>query len=181
MFLDAGNVILRPFIESDRDILVTRILTNEQIMERALTERALEEDDAHRFIATYFNVKFPELGFATVAIKNNDRAIGFAGYRSCRYLDAPDVEFGWLIDTDYQGRGYATAVGEKLILHGLFCLNLNRVLAACNPDNVASDRVLRHKLNMTFHTVVTTEDGHKRNVFVAAPSWRPPVRPAQTG
>ena len=70
-----------------------------------------------------------------------------------------------MISPPHHGRGYATAIGEALIVFGLNTLGLNRILAACNPANVASEHILREKLGMRFEREVEPRPGFRRRVY----------------
>jgi RimJ/RimL family protein N-acetyltransferase len=168
MLLDAGTVILRPFVESDHGSLV-EVLTSPNVMRLALYERALSRDEAAQFMDSHFNA--PELGFGTVEVKETGEIAGFAGYRACDYLGHADVEFGWVLSETHHGRGYATALGEQLIRQALRSLGFSRVLAACNPRNDASRHVLQDKLRMTFVREVEPKKGFRRMVFRANENW----------
>ena len=56
-------------------------------------------------------------------------------------------EIGWAIGRPHQGRGYATEAARALLAHAFETLRCHRVIATCQPDNVASWRVME-KLGM---------------------------------
>ena len=53
-----------------------------------------------------------------------------------------DPEVGWLIDTPWQRRGYATEAGAACIDYAFGELVFDRVVSICTPQNVASKRVM---------------------------------------
>jgi RimJ/RimL family protein N-acetyltransferase len=53
-------------------------------------------------------------------------------------------EIGWSIHPDVQGRGLATEGAREMLRLGFDELGLHRILAACDPRNVASLRVMEH-------------------------------------
>jgi RimJ/RimL family protein N-acetyltransferase len=161
--LDAGDVILRPYRNRDRGPLVA-ILGDPELMRLVLDERPFNAVDAEIFIARHFGPN-NQLGYRTVCLKSNDSVIGFSGLRACRYLESEDVEFGWVLAQAHHGRGYATALGRRLISHALESLKLPRVLAACNPLNHASEHILRDKLHMRFERQVEPRPGFHRRVY----------------
>jgi RimJ/RimL family protein N-acetyltransferase len=107
------------------------------------------------------------LGMHVVSRDLRSEAIGFSGYRTCALLGTDDVEFGWVIATAHQGSGYATSLGQALIRHALTTLRLPRVLAACHPENAASEHVLRDKLRMQFEREVKAGPNPPRRVYAA--------------
>jgi RimJ/RimL family protein N-acetyltransferase len=163
MNLDCGQVLLRPFEESDREALVL-ILGAPDLMKYALDERPLSREDADAFIDGQFVLR-DGLGLQTVCLKRTGAPIGFSGYRACRYLDAHDIEFGWVLASDHHGRGYATAIGAGLIDNALTVRACSRVLAACNPNNQASEHILLDKLRMRFERDVEPRPGFRRRVY----------------
>jgi ribosomal-protein-alanine N-acetyltransferase len=56
-------------------------------------------------------------------------------------------EIGWIIDRPHQRRGYATEAARALLAHAFETLRCHRVVATCQPENVASWRVM-DKLGM---------------------------------
>ena len=165
VFLDCSDVVLRPFEERDR-AAVAAILGDAGLMRLALDERPLPRTEADAFILDHFTLH-DRLGLGTVALKSSGDAIGFSGFRACFYLEAQDIEFGWVLATAYHGRGIATRLGEAFIARALGDWKCARVLAACNPLNSASEHVLRDKLHMTFEREVEPRPGFKRRVYSA--------------
>jgi RimJ/RimL family protein N-acetyltransferase len=166
MVIDTGEVVLRPYERRDRGPLIA-LLGQPDLMALVLEERAFNRAEAEDFIDAHFRTDGP-LGYETVSLKPTDEAIGFSGFRACRYLDGDDIEFGWVIAKEHHGRGFATALGQGLILHALGSWRLPRVLAACNPLNRASEHVLRDKLQMRFELDVEPKPGLRRRVYSAA-------------
>ena len=56
-------------------------------------------------------------------------------------------EIGWAIGRPHQRQGYATEAARALIAHAFETLRCHRVIATCQPENVASWRVM-DKLGM---------------------------------
>jgi RimJ/RimL family protein N-acetyltransferase len=56
-------------------------------------------------------------------------------------------EIGWAIGRPYQRQGYATEAARALLGHAFGTLHSHRVVATCQPQNVASWRVME-KLGM---------------------------------
>jgi RimJ/RimL family protein N-acetyltransferase len=169
MVIDAGDVVLRPYERGDRGPLVA-LLGQPDLMRLVLEERAFSRTEAEAFVDEHFRTD-ARLRYGTVSLKSTDEAIGFSGFRACGYLDADDVEFGWVLAPEHHGRGFATALGQALIVHALESWRLPRILAACHPRNGASERVLRDKLHMRFERDVEPKPGFRRRVYSAARGW----------
>lgn len=56
-------------------------------------------------------------------------------------------EIGWVFHPRYHGQGYATEAAAALLRYGFESLGVHRVIATCQPENVASWRVME-KLGM---------------------------------
>ena len=68
------------------------------------------------------------------------------------------IDIGYSIVPSYQGKGYATEMGKAMVDWGLSQPNVKKVVATCNPDNIASIRVLE---KIGFIVTNKTED----NIF----------------
>lgn len=56
-------------------------------------------------------------------------------------------EIGWVFHTRYHNRGFATEAAFALLKYGFETLKLHRIIATCQPENIASVRVME-KLGM---------------------------------
>ena len=82
--------------------------------------------------------------------KPDQRLIGLLGLSPPEFLPEvmPTVEVGWRLDPDYWGQGLAREGGRAALDLGFDALGLDEIVSICQPDNVASERVMRH-LGMT--------------------------------
>ena len=62
-------------------------------------------------------------------------------------LSGDEAEIGWILHRDYWQQGFGTEMGRALIELGFDELNLHRILAHCDAENVGSYRIME-KLNM---------------------------------
>ena len=106
----------------------------------------------------------PPYGDRSIVLKSNDELIGSVGFGplSNAFSQVPELrdgnpasthnstEFGLfcVISSVYQKHGYATEAGRVMIDYAFNQLNLHRILACTEYDNLASQRVMR-KLGMT--------------------------------
>ena len=164
MELPVGPLLLRSARPDDYSAL-RALLTDPRLMAYALNDRAFAPDEAEEFLRSGFAGMDDIYGMHVVSEASTDRVIGFSGYRRCQLLGVDDVEFGWVLHAAHHGRGYATTLGEALIVHGQERLSLKRVLAACHPANLTSEHVLRDKLHMRFAREVTVTE-RSRRVYV---------------
>ena len=76
--------------------------------------------------------------------KSSGEFIGEAGLTHVAYdFNNPDIELGYKILPLYQGLGYATELAEFFIKWGFEKLNLDRIIACCDKNNIASSNVMK--------------------------------------
>ena len=80
-----------------------------------------------------------------VLLKTDDMPIGHMDFHP--WFAPKTHEIGWVFNRAYQGQGYATEAAMALLHYGFEALRLHRIIATCQPENVASWRVME-KLGM---------------------------------
>ncbi len=75
-----------------------------------------------------------------------------------------DWEIGWLVNPDDWGKGYATEAARRVIEFAFRSLDAHRVIAFCDADNRASERVMQ-KLGMR-------HEGSMRQTRLLRGEWR---------
>jgi RimJ/RimL family protein N-acetyltransferase len=80
-----------------------------------------------------------------VLLKPANRLIGHMVFHP--WFGPQTYEIGWVFHHAYHGRGYATEAAVALLHHGFDALHRHRIIATCQPQNVASWRVME-KLGM---------------------------------
>jgi RimJ/RimL family protein N-acetyltransferase len=75
----------------------------------------------------------------------DDRLIGLLGLAPPVFLPEimPTVEVGWRLDPDYWGQGLAREGGRAALAFGFDTLGLDEIVSICEPENVASERVMQ--------------------------------------
>jgi len=103
-----------------------------------LPERVMNEEQSRAFAIKNAGDK-PEA--LAVLIRNSDEFIGHMVFHP--WFDAPHThEIGWVFGRQHQGRGYATEAARSLLAYGFESLHCHRIIATCQPQNVASWRVM---------------------------------------
>ncbi|MGD6802799.1 MULTISPECIES: GNAT family N-acetyltransferase [Rossellomorea] len=108
--------------------------------------------------------RIPRTRFLFVIIhKGDDKVIGAVD------LTIKDIHnragaMGYIIHPDSWGNGYATEASKQLIHYGFRELKLHRIYATCNPENIASIKVLE-KNGMT-------REGRMRDHLKIKEGWR---------
>jgi len=65
----------------------------------------------------------------------------------CNLHLGDEEEVGWILNPVHQGKGYGYEMGKRLLQFGFEELNLHRIVAFCDAENVASYRLME-KLGM---------------------------------
>jgi [ribosomal protein S5]-alanine N-acetyltransferase len=85
------------------------------------------------------NLGEPATAFAVV-LKAERRLIGHMPFHP--WFAPRTFEIGWVLNKRYHERGFATEAAAALLDYGFEALTLHRVIATCQPENVASYRVM---------------------------------------
>lgn len=130
--IETERLILRPFTEADYDDLY-----------EFLSQRAEDTFEAYPGI-TYENgrehlrYRLGSEEFFAMARKDTGKVIGNLYYGS-RPFDAREV--GYIVNKDYQRRGYALEALSAVMRHA-FSSGVHRLYAECDPRNTCSWRLL---------------------------------------
>jgi [ribosomal protein S5]-alanine N-acetyltransferase len=73
-------------------------------------------------------------------------------------------EIGYVLHPDYWGKGIGTLIGNALVERGFSELNLHKISATCDPQNIPSQKVLT-KIGMTL-------EGRIRHALKMKNGWR---------
>lgn len=96
--------------------------------------------------------------FAIIELKSNE-IVGSCGFNSIDFENAK-AEIGYDIAKPFWGRGYASEAIRSLLDYAFSDLELNRIEAKVEPENVNSIKVLQ-KLNFTFEGTLRQSERSK--------------------
>lgn len=121
---------------------VTRFLGNTQAKTRSETQEFLEENIKH----------YQEHGLCLfdIFLKESGEFIGDAGliFESLK-AENKNIEVGYRLLEEHWGNGYASELAEFFIKWGFEELHLDRIIACCDRENVASSNVMK-KCGMSY-------------------------------
>ncbi|HEY2884165.1 MAG TPA: GNAT family protein [Rhizomicrobium sp.] len=101
-----------------------------------LPEGTLDEEASHVFARDHSG----EGGKAVAVVeKASGQVIGHMPFHP--WFAPQTYEIGWAFSRAFQGRGYATEAAQQLLAHAFGPLKAHRIIATCQPDNIASWRV----------------------------------------
>jgi [ribosomal protein S5]-alanine N-acetyltransferase len=107
-----------------------------------MPEGVFSEEDAKEFVKKNSgeNAKnFP------VLLRKDQELIGHMVFH--KYFGEHTYEIGWVFNPNYHNNGYASEAAHSVLKYGFETLNLHRVIATCQPENIPSWRVME-KLGM---------------------------------
>jgi ribosomal-protein-alanine N-acetyltransferase len=106
--------------------------------------------------------------FWAVVIKDNQTMVGHLFFKEIEPKEFLTWELGYIFNPKFQNKGYATESACGLIQYGFEHLGIHRVIAHCNPENIASWRVLE-KIGMK-------QEGYfRKNIFFRTTSSGSPL------
>lgn len=139
MELETKRLKIRPTNPSDLD-KITELLSDEETM-TYFVEGTYSKDKVNAFIQKNKN----ETNHFTVLLKSSNRIIGKLSYNP--WFAPKTKEIGWIFFKTSTGKGYCTEAARAILKHAFEVEKLHRVVATCDPRNIASVRVCE-KLSM---------------------------------
>ena len=80
--------------------------------------------------------------FFAVERKENHKMIGHLYFKQIDPTEFMTWELGYIFNPEYQRRGYGSEAAQALVEYGFKNYKIHRIMARCNPDNVASWKLL---------------------------------------
>lgn len=164
--LETDRLVIRPMLEGDL-AAVRAVLEPSGPDEEAATERYVRHGGLNAIVLQ--QLVQPPYGDRAVVLRSSGELIGLAGltpaygpFAQLRPVDEnpprprpvsrfnPEVGLFYHLRADQRGRGYATEAARALVGHAFGPMNLARIVATTDHDNLASQAVMRH-LGMRMH------------------------------
>ncbi len=136
-------VFLRPILESDRE-LVLDILTSNEVSKTYMTPEYEKREDALQLFWHLMEMSEESDIPYVRAIASED---GFVGFLNMTEINEHGIELGYVIHPVFQRKGYMTQA-LKLAMEELFSMGYREVSAGAFSSNTASIRVME-KCGMT--------------------------------
>jgi ribosomal-protein-alanine N-acetyltransferase len=80
--------------------------------------------------------------FWAAELKSESRMVGHLSFYRKDLPEWMTWELGFIFNPKYQRRGFATEASEALVAYAFRELSAHRIVAHCNPENIASWKVL---------------------------------------
>lgn len=139
MFVETNRLIVRDFLEEDV-YGAYQYLSDERVMK--FVEPIFSLEQTKEFVLTYGCEK--NMVFALME-KESKKLIGHMIFHP--YDSQDEYEIGWILNSDYWGKGYAAEASEALIGYAFENLNANRIVAETVDRNVHALSIIQ-KLGM---------------------------------
>jgi RimJ/RimL family protein N-acetyltransferase len=150
IFLETERLILKNTELSDLDNLVA-LRSDPDVMKYIDDGSTHTEERVKGFLS--FAIPYQKkygIGFCSVFDKESGNFIGQAGLFHIGFDDTnPEIEIAYRLHKKFWGKGYATELAKALIKWGFQHLSVNKLIAAADPENIASQKVLQ-KAGLTY-------------------------------
>ncbi len=150
--LATARCVLRPVTDADAPALHRQ--WNHPEVGRYLWDRRPVSPEQVAEVLRESHAAFAETGWGLWAVCVGDALVGCCGLRVSRQGDG--IELLYALDRAAWGRGYALEAARAVLDHATATLGLPRVVAAANPANQASWRILE-RLGMRRTGAMRTE------------------------
>lgn len=159
--IDTARLVIRPWVEEKERSAFVALATDPAMMRYVTHGRPWTGEEIDAFFERQRS-SLAEHGFCQGALVEwaSGSVVGLAGLHTLGTTG--DVEAGWWVAPDRQGRGYATEAALALRDFAFRELRLPRLCAIAHPDNAASIRVME-KIGLAFERRTT---GHELGLRV---------------
>ena len=144
--IDAGRVFLRPPARGDwRSWAALRAESRAFLepWEPAWSRDALTRKAFMRRLRAYGMNSQSDAGYSFFVFRRDDNALlGGVSLSHVRRGISQTASIGYWIGAPFVRQGYGTAAVSGVVAHAFSAIDLNRLVAACQPENVASQKLL---------------------------------------
>ena len=137
MYVTTDRLIIRNFQGEDWPS-VLEYTSNIRVM-KYIPGGAFNEESVQQFIEKNSGNLDRARNFP-VLLKANGKLIGHLVFHT--YFGEHTYEIGWVFNPSFQNHGYASEAASALLKYGFEDMNLHRIIATCQPENVPSYRVM---------------------------------------
>ncbi|TYS64882.1 GNAT family N-acetyltransferase [Bacillus infantis] len=134
MYIETERLIIRDFQEEDWREVYT-YTSDAQVMEY-MPEGVFNQEAAMKFVRE----NMIEARNYPVIVKENSQLAGHIVFHP--YFGTHTYEIGWVMNPHFQNRGLASEAASAVLKHGFEQKNLHRIIATCQPENIASYKVM---------------------------------------
>ena len=137
--IETGRLPLRKFTEDDFSAAQSYASCKDNVIYMVWGPNSEEHTRAFINMAITRTEEIPCVNYQyAVVLKTTGTLIGACNIA----LTGDAAEIGWILHCDYWKQGYGTEMGAALLDFGFGDLNLHRIVAHCDAENIASYRVM---------------------------------------
>ncbi|MEO4052173.1 GNAT family protein [Solibacillus sp. CAU 1738] len=155
MFINTTRLIIRNFEANDWQAVYE--YTSNSVVMKYIPENVFNISDAKKFVEENRGEKAEKFA---VVLKESNELIGHIAF--FKYFGEHTYEIGWVFNPKFHSRGFATESAQAMIDYGFIKMDLHRIVATCQPENISSWRVME-KLGMRregfFKKCIPCDDG----------------------
>lgn len=129
------RLLIRNFDRQDLSAIYS-YLSDKTVM-HYMPEGVFNEEQVRKFITE--NSDEQAKHFAIV-LREQQLVIGHFVFH--RYFGEHTYEVGWVLNPHYQNHGFASEAARAVLDYGFTEMKLHRIIATCQPENIASYRVM---------------------------------------
>ncbi|TPN89108.1 GNAT family N-acetyltransferase [Aquimarina algicola] len=166
MILETERLLLREFTIDDADFILELVNTPQWL--KYIGDKGVKTlNDAEKYLKEGPITSYRDNGFGLwlVQLKNTNIAIGMCGLVNRNTLDHIDIGFAML--PDYSKKGYGFEIASATLNYAKNSLNIDKVIAITDPNNIASIQLL-NKLGLHFEKTLKLSDDDSVLVFAPA-------------
>lgn len=133
---ETNRLIVREMTQEDTDALYK--LYEDKSVVKFMDDLPENKEEESIYIQEYINKMYGVFGFGMwlIVLKETAQVIGRIGFQNSE--EAEEVEFGFMIAPDYQGKGYAYEAGNIALAYMAEEFPDIHIMAKCHPDNKAA-------------------------------------------
>ncbi|XNQ64739.1 GNAT family N-acetyltransferase [Alkalihalobacillus sp. 1P02AB] len=129
------RLIIRNFAEADwSDVF---LYTSDPAVMKYLPEGVMTQEDTQKLVNE--NLRDDATKFS-ILLREDNQLIGHIAFFP--YFGDHTYEIGWVLNPKYYNCGYATEAAKAFLNYGFQQLNLHRIVATCQPENVPSFKLM---------------------------------------
>src|SRR5215210_7199165 len=129
--IETQRLRIRPFQRNDWQAIYD--YTSDPAVMMYIPEGPFTLEQAKAFVADNMG---EQAHFVAVLLNTDDLLVGHMEFHP--WFAYKTFEIGWVFNRAYHGYGYATEAAMALLQYGFETLHLHRIIATCQPENVAS-------------------------------------------
>ncbi|MFY0516677.1 GNAT family N-acetyltransferase [Lysinibacillus sp. UGB7] len=134
MFIKSQRILIREFEPHDWQAVYA--YTSDMNVMKYIPEGVFSEEDAKNFVSKNMD---DAKNFPVVLIDENI-LIGHMVFHP--YFGKHTYEIGWVFNPKYYNKGYASEAAHALLNYGFKDMQLHRIIATCQPQNIPSYKVM---------------------------------------